>query len=283
MLQRVFLSIFLIFSLVLVSIPNSQADDCWENDEGCKVKLDKQLKIPPKFLKRSFKGCFPISIPYNLPDGWNLAHIYYDENKEYTRIFNFKDITHQCRYAIKNNKDYNAWCLDQNLMGKPDYDYMARTFNPIGKLPDFGKFDTPKGEVTLEEFLKQDYNGNKIPFNKILYIINNRDGYSKAEVQEAIWYYTMGDGNFDAETTRYMELVNAAEEYGDGYIPPCNGKWFIFAITKAAEEIPDLPACKLSQPFIIEMPVPRWLCHRWHLLNKKYSKKNKKKKKSKKD
>jgi len=202
----------------------------------------------------------PFSFPYNLPDGWVTAHVNLDEDRLYTRIFSFKDITHECRYAVKNDKEYNAWCLDQNLIGNPDYDYMVRMFNLKEELPDFGTFDTPKGEVTLEEFLKQDYDGNSIPYDKILYIINNRDGYSKAEVQEAIWYYTMGDGNFEPETDRYMELVNAAEAYGNGYRPPCGGKLAIFAITKAAEKTPELQPCELGQPFIIEMPVPSWLC-----------------------
>ncbi len=234
-----------------------------------KLKLDKKYFKSLKDLKKDnsylyfrtkYKYCLPFSIPYNLPDGWILTHINLDLDREYTRIFNFQDITNECRYAVKNDRDYKGWCIDQNLMGTPDYDYIVRLFNITGEFPDYGTFDTPKGEVDLRDFLFTDYEGDDIPYDKILYIINNRDGYSKAAVQEAIWYYTMGDGYFDPETTEYIELVNAAEEYGDGYIPPCDGKLFVFAITKAAEATPDLEPCKLGQPFIIEMPIPSWMC-----------------------
>jgi len=66
--------------------------------------------------------------------------------------------------------------------------------------------------------------------------------------------------NLKQENREYLELVEAAEMYGENYIPPCDGKLFAFAMTRAAEDIPDLPACKIGQPFIVELPIPQWMC-----------------------
>ncbi len=270
------LSVLTIFSVLFVFFSSSLAHEksvkwkkvCKEKKCWIKKKDFEEFKKFKEFKKKKFdlskyyskKFCFPFSIPYNIPDGWILTHINLDEENQFTRIFTFKDITNECRYFVKNDREYQAWCTDQNLIGTPDYDYMVRLFNILQDLPDYGTFDTPKGEVDLYEFLYTDYRGDRIPYDKVLYIINNRDGYSKAEVQEAIWYYTMGDGYFDPETTGYMELVNAAEMYGDGYIPPCDGKLFAFAITRAAENTSELQPCELGQPFIVELPIPRWMC-----------------------
>ena len=279
--KKQFLFVFLLASLLLVAPFKAIADDCpvedsdfkpFKNYKGiCNVNI-KKFDFNFKQFFGSKRFCSPISLPFNLPDGWVTAHINLDEDGMYTRILNFKDITHECRYSVKNERDYQAWCLDQNLIGDADYDYLVRMFSPFEPLPDLGTFDTPKGEVSLVDFLKKDYNDDEIPYDKILYIINNRDGYSKAEVQEAIWYYTMGDGNFEPETDRYMELVDAAEAFGEGYFPPCDGKLFIFAITKAAEQTPELQPCDLGQPFIIEMPVPRWMCYGFHTMKSKHYK-----------
>ncbi len=213
------------------------------------------------------EGIYLLSFPYNLPDGWILTDIHLDDEGLYTRIFKFNDITNDERYAVMDNDCYRAWCIDQNMLGDADHSYMVRLFNLGQKLPDYGKLQTPKGEVDVDEFFKNDYNGEPIPYQKVLYIINHRDGYSKAEVQEAIWYFTMGPGHFEPETTRYMELVNDAEEYGEEYVPSCGEKFIIFAMTRAAEETPRLEPMELGQPFIIELPIPEWLCKNRKLLD----------------
>ncbi len=269
MFRRMFY-VLTIFSVIFIFTTGSLAH---EKKHFYSIKVKYLQKIKKEFKKcDGIKGvqkkyCLPFSIPYNITDGWNIAHMYNDEDRLYTRIFSFKDITNECRYVIKNNREYKAWCLDQNLIGTPDYDYMVRLFNLGQDLPDYGTFETPKGEVDIYQFLYNNYNNEPIPYDKVLYIINNRDGYSKAEVQEAIWYYTMGEGNFDPETTGYRELVEAAEMYGDGYIPPCDGKLFVFAITKAAENTSELQPCELGQPFIIELPIPKWMC-RYRILKR---------------
>ena len=212
--------------------------------------------------RRTTTTCLPFSIPYNIPDGWLLSHMGIDPQGRSLRTFQFKDLTNECRYSIKTSETYHAWCMDQNLMAVPNIDYMTRLFNFFQALPDYGQFETPKGDVTIFDFFYKDYDGNYIPFDKILYILNNKEGYTMAEVQEAIWYYTMGEQYVHTSTTRYKELVEAAEMYGDNYIPPCDGtgKLFMFALTKSAQEDSQVQACQLGQPFVVEMPVPQWMC-----------------------
>jgi hypothetical protein len=60
-----------------------------------------------------------------------------------------------------------------------------------------------------------------IEWDKINWIVNHRDGYSDAEVQDAIWYFTDGIAvSGDAE-----DLRDDANTYGDGF-HPSTGQWY---------------------------------------------------------
>ncbi len=196
---------------------------------------------------------------FKLPDQWITTYVG-PQTPLYTRTFTFLDIVNDELYDVKNNTTYYVWCLDQNMPIATGYLNNVWLYNLDEDLPD-DLIDVAKGIVTIEDFFRKDYNNQPIEFDKILYIINNRDGYGKPEVQEAIWYYSMGAGNFVPTRDpcckdKYLELVNAAEAHGDGYIPPPGGKWILFAYTITAEDTPHLPEGTIAQPFIMEIDIP---------------------------
>lgn len=195
---------------------------------------------------------------FKLPDQWITTYVG-PQTPLYTRTFTFLDIVNEELYDVKNNTTYYVWCLDQNMPVATGYLHNVWLYNLDEDLPD-DLVNVPKGTVTVEELFKKDYDGYYINFNKILYIINNRNGYGKPEVQSAIWHYSMGADNFtpppEPYYSRYLQLVNAAESYGDGYLPPPGGKWLLFAYTKVAEDTPHYPEGTLAQPFIMEIDIP---------------------------
>ncbi len=191
---------------------------------------------------------------FNLPDQWITTYVG-PQTPLYTRTFKFLDIVDDYKYDVKNNQTYYVWCMDQNMPVATGYLHSVWLYNLDEDLPDT-MVDVPKGHITVEDLFRKNYLGDYIEFDKILYVINHRDGYGKPEVQEAIWYYSMGADQFTPHSNLYLNLVNEAETYGDDYIPPPGGKWILFAYTIVKEDTPHYPAGTIAQPFLMEIDIP---------------------------
>ncbi len=155
----------------------------------------------------------------------------------YTRGFIFNDIKDEAKYIVKNGNKYYGWCIDEGI----EYDltlpeYCVKLYSPA-------------------IILVKDRYGNPVQWDKIMYIINHRDGYGWREVQEAIYHYVQGVV-FEDRVSGDDDLIAAAEAYGDGYIPPPGGKTILLAdVTAIADGVVN-KKCEKSQPYIIEVDVP---------------------------
>lgn len=128
-------------------------------------------------------------------------------------------------YYDVENGTYSGWCVDKDLE-------MSRGVNHQVILK--SSFDTIIGDG---------FDG--LPWHKINYIINHRDGYSRNNTQIAIWYFTNNvniSSYGDAQA-----LVDAANENGVNYVPESGQKL----------AIPILPAVSWIQPAFLEIIIPQ--------------------------
>jgi hypothetical protein len=105
--------------------------------------------------------------------------------------------------GIPNSGEYDVydgtwpgWCIQQFV-------YLYNNTNHLACLIDSYGDDIPEA-----------YDG--IEWDKVTYIINHKAG-NKFEVQEAIWHFTL-DG-LDASSPNAVAMVEAANLYGEGYVP----------------------------------------------------------------
>jgi len=66
-----------------------------------------------------------------------------------------------------------------------------------------------------------------LPWDKINWIINHRDDYTKEEVQNAIWHYADGK----SVSGNAAQLVSDADEFGPGFKPSVGQMWAIVILT----------------------------------------------------
>jgi hypothetical protein len=127
-------------------------------------------------------------------------------------------------YDVVDFEFYRAWCL---LKDKP----IRR--NAIHKVTLYSSYDPN---------LPPEFKGTG--WNQINYIINHKQG-SKADIQQAIWYFTNGPkpAKYSAEATRLIEEANLQ---GKDYIP---GEGELMAVVL-------VPASQ-KQPAFIEYMVPK--------------------------
>lgn len=95
---------------------------------------------------------------------------------------------------------YNGWCADKYhliYVGRHYCAYLYSSYRP-DTWPDEPRVTDPE-------------------WDKINYIVNNRDGYTKNEVESAIWWYT--DGLDYGGNANVQALIDAAERYGVGFKP----------------------------------------------------------------
>jgi hypothetical protein len=126
-------------------------------------------------------------------------------------------------YDVKNGL-YHGWCLDKDLEMNRSADH----------------------PVILKSSLDTDLpsNLNNLPWHEINYIINNRDGYSRNNVQMAIWHLT--DGVNLSGYTDSQALINDAEQNGGDFIPQ----------TGDLLAIPIIAAASWLQPAFLELTIP---------------------------
>jgi hypothetical protein len=207
----------LMFLLVLAASTQTFASnpDTWEY-QCCKGKYIHPSKVP-----------FP-AINTTLSIEWGAG---------YTRGFIFNDIKNEAKYVVKNGIKYYGWCLDEKIQ----YDltlseYSVKLYSPA-------------------MIKAKDYFDKVVPWDKILYIINHRDGYGWREVQEAVYHYVDGVVLED-RVTGDDDLIADAEANGEGYVPPPGGKTILIAYVTAIADGVVNKKCEESQPYIIEIPLP---------------------------
>ncbi len=98
-------------------------------------------------------------------------------------------------YGDPDGVDYIGWCVDKaHTMSATTY-----SITPIDT------YDLP----------------NQALWEKINWIINHKDGYTRDEIQDAMWYFTDGWTSFGSSNT--WNLVNAAAAIHPGYHPGSGG------------------------------------------------------------
>ncbi len=102
--------------------------------------------------------------------------------------------------------DYVGWCVDK-----------GHTMNA--------------GSHTVYLMDPEDWDGS-IEWDKINWILNNREDYpqcNKDEVQDAIWHFT--DSYNPPLTSDAWDLIDDANEYGDGFVVPPGGVYAVVTMT----------------------------------------------------
>ena len=149
--------------------------------------------------------------------------------------FIFHNIKNQEKYIVKNETKYYGWCADQNVDFYTGVPYCTKLYSPA-----------------IISVKRRD--GKPVEWDKVLYILNHRDGYNVASVQKAIWYYLQGivfdSPDFQGIPDRHQELIDAAEAYGDGYVPSAGEKTILLADVSFKNN------CSKAQPHIIEIDIP---------------------------
>ena len=131
------------------------------------------------------------------------------------------NLTHDY-YDIKNGT-YLGWCVQKT---------MDMTFNVSNQVRLISSYDT------------NNLNGfEDLPWNKINYIINHKNGANRESIQWAIWHYT--DDKDVSELPASKALVDAADQYGAEYIPQTGD---ILAIPMKGEETIQLAFLELEVP-----------------------------------
>ena len=96
--------------------------------------------------------------------------------------------------AMSNDDNFIAWCFEEGI-------YMNGNTN----------YNDVKLILSTSGSLEARYSG--ISWDKINYIINHKEGYTNAEIQQAIWYFAGEPSGV------YNDVVADANEYGVGYKP----------------------------------------------------------------
>jgi len=96
--------------------------------------------------------------------------------------------------------DYLGWCIDRNHL-MPREDSLTVVL--------YSSLDPP-GSLLGKEW------------DKVNYLLNNKDSYSVDDIQHAIWHYT-GWWNYENLSPSVQAIVDEVDANGDGYIPgPCD-------------------------------------------------------------
>jgi hypothetical protein len=127
------------------------------------------------------------------------------------------------------NMDYYGWCADSKINGQDGVPSAAYTpYDSRGTLPPMHTVD----------------------WNKVNYIINHKNGASKAAIQQAIWNYDNGriawsEGGSYSES-EVQALIDDAEANGENYVPENPGEYYSVILWKS----------RTAQPLFIEVPIP---------------------------
>ena len=97
-------------------------------------------------------------------------------------------------YDITNGV-YQGWCIQEDV-------YMIRNVNHAIVL--YSSYDPDMPENYKDE-----------DWNKVNYVINNKNGYNKDSIQEVIWYYIDESDTSDPDA---IALIEEANQYSD-FIP----------------------------------------------------------------
>lgn len=212
---KVLIGLAFLFTIIMSNQTFATDPDNWEY-QCCKGEFIHPSKVP-----------FPC-INTTLSVEWGAG---------YTRGFIFNNIKNEAKYAVKNGNKYYGWCISQDIQ----YDLT---------LPEYCvKLYSPSMIKAKDNF------DNPIQWDKVLYIINHRDGYGWREVQEAIYHYVDGVVVED-RVSGDDDLIAAAEAEGEGYVPPPGGKTILLADVMAIADGVVNKKCQKSQPYIIEVPLP---------------------------
>jgi PKD repeat protein len=99
-------------------------------------------------------------------------------------------------------------------------------------------------------------------WDKINYIINNRDGYSRMAVQWAIWHYIHNidpGSSYPWVNSKAWELINDADTNGIGFCPGIDEKYVVLLTHNPVEDYGDLYKCPPhEQNILIEV---NWVDH----------------------
>jgi hypothetical protein len=131
---------------------------------------------------------------------------------------------------LQMNKVYPGWSaysLSANKSGSHSFE----VYSSLGALPD----TIPKAD-----------------WNKINYILNNKETYDKNVIQAAIWHYTNSTVPSDFPSydhTEYNRLVSAAEANGGDFIPIPQQKYAAVLFS------PNTGNQEQNQLIIVELPV----------------------------
>jgi hypothetical protein len=129
-------------------------------------------------------------------------------------------------WSVEDYQFYKVWCLEK---GRP---FHKNTLHKV-RLYDYSSPDLPPRLRNMD-------------FNRINYIINHKpEGASKKAIQEAIWYYTKGEG-LDQMSPEAVKIIDEAREKGKDYVP---GDGELVAVVS-------MPTDDIKQATIIEIPVP---------------------------
>lgn len=108
-------------------------------------------------------------------------------------------------FAQINNSRYEGWCVDE--------------FNPLSSKGIYNFKMYSSLDPDLEEKCSYCFDED---WDKVNYIINHKKG-NMTDIQEAIWYFV--NGGIYPSNPYSIEMVEEANEFGEGYKPGC-GEFF---------------------------------------------------------
>ena len=107
---------------------------------------------------------------------------------------------------------YSTWCIDETHTIYVKSEYTANVYSSYEELPASlttgtdPHIDHPENLDLVNYIINQDWQGQ---------------GYTSDNVQNAIWYLI--DDNSTACSSSCMDIANTAQQFGEGYEPPCGG------------------------------------------------------------
>jgi len=207
-------------------------------------------------------GC-PHPIPsLSLPPGWETTQITYKGGTSSPPGGYFEHTFPSLGplpYSVKGPAvPYVGWCVDQATQlsyGPAVYDCLLFSSYSFPVPPALGAWQ--------EAFDYQMHTANAADWARVNWIINNRAGYSKVDVQKAIWGYVDGGYALNCTTPGSIALYNTA--FGQTTFVPTIGEWVavVCFVPKDKNNTPPPGAppsvlnTYLRQATFIEVPVDR--------------------------
>jgi hypothetical protein len=156
-------------------------------------------------------------------------------------------------YDVSDGVTYIGWCVDP-YSGPPPYD--EDTEGTI--LKSSYASDLPIGYLF--------YEGSTIPWDKINYLLNHKNGAVNNEIQPAIWYFVTGQRKawarpgWDCPVGSVCDqLVAAADAFGAGFVPGPDQVTAVILTNNGIFGLGSNGVASLDdgwQDIIIEVPVP---------------------------